>query len=99
MSDLTTPHITQELVEEALKEIQENVRAALKKHGTATHPTIHSILGDFTEEYHELITAIQSNDPIKIKAEILDLGCASVWGLISLKAINHELKSRCATAC
>lgn len=58
-------------------------RCAERK-GTENFVNAHHALGVLTEEYHELVEAVQCNNPDAIASELLDVAVAALWGLGSM---------------
>lgn len=62
----------------------EKLKDRLKKHGVYSFMGPHEILGVVTEEYQELITATHQNLRHEVKAELVDIAVACIFGLASL---------------
>lgn len=56
---------------EAIHLVEEELVRASGRHGGFS--SVHEGLGVITEEYHELIEAVRSNDPAKIREEATQL--------------------------
>lgn len=56
-----------------------------KEKGDHIYAGSHEILGTATEEYHELIDAVKSNDRQQTYAELLDLAVVCLFGMASLQ--------------
>lgn len=56
----------------------------LEEKGYGTFASRHEVQGIITEEYHELIEALKSNNTEEFRAELLDLAVACVFGVICI---------------
>ena len=61
------------------------LQEAFRKKGLGEFISSHETLGVVTEEFHELVEAVRSNDTSKIKAELMDLAVAATFGYICIK--------------
>lgn len=69
------------LFEEAL----DGINKRIAKHGSKPFHSHMEALGVVTEEYHEFIEAVRSNDHDHIRAEALDLAVAALWTLVEME--------------
>ena len=53
--------------------------------GIGTFASRHEILGVLTEEFHELMQAVENNHMGEFEEELLDIVVAAFWGVASLK--------------
>ena len=63
-------------LESSAIEIVDKTYARLHQKGWGTFSSSHEILGIITEEYHELIDAVKSNNLDKVHEELLDIAVA-----------------------
>lgn len=73
--------ITAENLNLALKESESHLIRTLERKGDGTFASTHEVLGVVTEEFHELVEAIEQNDVFKTKLELLDLATACVFAV------------------
>ncbi len=86
------PRLTKESLGTASNIIEKALRGALDKHGPLAFSSRHEILGNITEEYHELLNAIHKNEPWeKIENELADIAltCAAA---IASGHVNNRVK-------
>lgn len=67
-----------------LKEIGRWVARRVKRHGAGAFVGPHEGLGVITEEFHELVEAVQSNDRRRVRAEAIDVAVAGYWLALSI---------------
>jgi len=60
----------------------------LKRKGTKFFTTRHDGLGQITDEYNELIFAVQKNKKKRIKEEAMDVAIAAMWMVLSIEEGN-----------
>ncbi len=77
-------------IKEATLRIDQKARERLAEKGRCAFVSSHEILGVITEEYHELIDAIEKTDEKKIYDEILDIAVAAHIALASLATGGHD---------
>jgi NTP pyrophosphatase (non-canonical NTP hydrolase) len=58
--------------------------------GDGTFASQHEILGIVTEEYYEYIKAVQENDFIEAKKELIDIAVACVFGIACIDAATVD---------
>ena len=75
--------VSQETINQALDIIKAGFNRAIEKHGAGAFVGPHEGLGVLTEEYHELIDAVRSNRPDKLREEIVDVAASAIWMLVS----------------
>ncbi len=68
----------------ALNEHKLKTYDRLEEKGKKPFNSSHESLGIITEEYHELTHAVESNDIVKIRKEIIDIGVACILSLASI---------------
>lgn len=81
MSDLI---ISEDDIDQALDALKKNFLRAISKHGGEAYEHKHQILGDQTEEYHELIEAVTNDDLEGMRGELLDIAAGALWSVISI---------------
>lgn len=70
-------------VDAALEIIRDKILVKLEEKGPHSLCSIHEILGVITEEYTELVLAVQSNDHGHVMAECEDVAVGAIFGLMS----------------
>jgi NTP pyrophosphatase (non-canonical NTP hydrolase) len=73
-------------VDEVFKLIRSVLERRLKEKGTDSYASTHECLGILTEEYYELVDAVQSNDGEGFESEMIDVAVAAIWSICSKKA-------------
>ena len=76
---------------EALQTLGDLLERRLLEKGPGIYITPHETLGNVTEEFYELIGAVQSNSSAQIQHELLDTAVACLFGYISLNRCLKEL--------
>lgn len=71
-------------VDPVLAIIGNKLHSRLEEKGKHTFISPHEILGIVTEEYKELIDAVQADKLAILEHELIDVAVACVWGLVSL---------------
>jgi len=67
-------------IDDALKDLAGHLSFRLNQKGKGSLASSHEILGLATEEHFELIEAVKSDNPRRVKEELLDLAVACVFG-------------------
>jgi phosphoribosyl-ATP pyrophosphohydrolase len=75
--------IDTDTVNSVLEIIREKILSKLIEKGPHSLCSIHEILGVVTEEYTELVLAVQSNDHGHVMAECEDIAVGAIFGLMS----------------
>ena len=70
-------------IQVALEAFRENLSRRLAQHGNEMFCSTHEGLGIITEEQHELISAVHSNDVEQFRSECLDVAVAAFWAYLS----------------
>jgi len=70
-------------IQVALDALRSTLQRRLDQHGKGKFCSTHEGLGVITEEYHELVDAVQSNEPSDYKSECLDVAVAAFWAYLS----------------
>ena len=70
----------------ALSLVAQKMKVRLEHCGEGTFASQHEILGIITEEYHELVQAVQNNDKDELIEELLDVAVGAVFGIASIIA-------------
>ncbi len=87
-SHLIRPIVFRQYVREAIEAATEKLNRRLHKKGYGAFVSKHEILGILTEEYKELIDAVQS-EPVNggrnsVRAELLDIVVGCLFGVASI---------------
>jgi len=69
--------------DDALGVIRIATKRRLEEKGDGGFASVHEALGVITEEYHELVRAIESDDRKAIHGELIDVVVACVFALAS----------------
>jgi len=80
------PSISEESRNEVLLQVQETMQRRLRQKGPGCFASSHEALGIVTEEYHELVAAVESNDPESIDEEMIDIAVAALLAVMSRKS-------------
>ena len=64
----------------------------IEQHGRGAYVSHHEMLGIVTEEYKELIDAVQSNDPVDVGNELMDVAVSAIYSIASMFQKEEELK-------
>jgi len=65
----------------------------IEEKGRGVYASNHEGLGIVTEEYKELIDAVQSNDPVDVADENFDVAVGAIWMIASLMEQEDRLKA------
>jgi NTP pyrophosphatase (non-canonical NTP hydrolase) len=71
------------------------VRAAgnrIERKGKGAFVSNHEGLGIIAEEYHELLKAVRSNDPVEVAAEAMDVAIGCLFLVASLLQKEEDFK-------
>jgi hypothetical protein len=63
--------------------VRDKMLTRLKQKGPGCFVSSHEALGIITEEYHELIEAVQANDPDAVDEEMVDIAVAAMLAIMS----------------
>jgi hypothetical protein len=74
-------------IEQQIHELRNRIKSAMMEHGPGKFVSSHEILGQITEEYHELIRAVHMDKGgmAKIVPELFDLAVVAVLGVVSMR--------------
>ena len=73
-------------IDDALVIVKQKLMQRLESKGDGSYTSIHEILGIITEEFHELVDAVKSDETFQVKDECLDLGVAAVFAIACINA-------------
>lgn len=97
------PQISDELLLKAVEAATVALGKKIEKHGRGAYVSNHETYGITAEEWHELMGALQNNDPVSFAEESMDVAAALIFGLASqfekeerLKAAAQELEEKVA---
>lgn len=76
------PKLMKEFLKHSLEQISEKTNQRLEEKGEGIFVSAHEALGIITEEYNELVWAVQAN--AKIKNELLDIAVACHVAIASI---------------
>ncbi len=83
-------NIFREDIDKGVCQLHTALLKALDKVGYGAFVSNHEGLGAVTEEYHELIAAVKSNDNEAAASEFLDIAVSALFGYISIVSTNVE---------
>lgn len=86
------PEISDESILKAIEFLTRELARRMEQHGRGAFASAHESLGDLTEEYYELIGAIQSNDVVKIGEETADVAVSALWALATSIQKEEDIK-------
>lgn len=92
MSSFVRPQISEEVLLKTLEEVTKNVGTKIQRKGRGVYVSHHEALGIITEEYKELIDAVQSNNPVEVASEMMDVAVGAIWGLASMLQKEADIK-------
>jgi hypothetical protein len=78
--------LTDEVLLKAIELLTHQVGKRIEKHGRGAFVSNHEALGVMTEEYHELVGAVTSNDPMRVAEEMMDVAVSGVIAVASMVA-------------
>src|SRR5574337_1472654 len=87
------PQVTDAMLLKAIEATTVAVGRLIEKHGRDAYLSNHESLGIITEEYHELVSAVQSNDPVDIANETMDIAAACIKSLASMFEKEERIKA------
>ncbi len=70
--------------------IEKRLKRRLDEKGRYVFASNHEALGIITEEQHELVEAVQSNDESEIRVEMLDVATAALFGVVSIDCTTES---------
>lgn len=65
------------------RDVMKKLAERLVQHGPGSFIGAHEVLGILTEEWKELIDAVQANDCTQVEKELIDIAVACVFGVAS----------------
>ena len=84
------PQISSLELDAGFNDLNDAVAAKIAKHGYGIYLSNHESLGIIAEEYHELLSAVQSNNVADIRAELMDVAVGALFAVISLDVREAE---------
>lgn len=85
------PQVSDENLNKALEEMVRAVGKRLEDKGRGAFVSHHEGLGIITEEYTELVLAVQQNDPVDVASEAMDVAVGAVFLLASMFQKESDL--------
>ena len=82
--------IPQMNIDEAFAFVKEAMGRRLVEKGYGTFASSHEVLGVLTEEHHELIEAVQSNEPKAFEDELVDVAVGAIFALACLRSFTMD---------
>ena len=71
-------------ISDALRQVTMKLAERIHEKGPGIFVSSHEILGIVQEEVHEVLHAVQDNDRMAIRAELLDVAVATIFGIASI---------------
>lgn len=71
-------------IKKVAAKVHDEINRQMDIKGDGEFISYHETLGVITEEYYELIGAVQSNIPHNIKEELMDIAVACLFGIASI---------------
>lgn len=78
--------IKKRFVKKAVKLLKEKLKYRMLQKGPQSYASVHEALGLITEEYKELIDAVQSNKREDVMAELLDVAVGCIFAVACQEA-------------
>ena len=76
---------------QALHDLADQTIKRIQKHGDRPWTSHHQIYGVLAEEMAEVLDEVRSNDLKRMRAELLDVAVAAIWGVHSIdKNLGRE---------
>lgn len=72
----------------AAQDVYDKMKEVLSVKGDGAFSSTHEMLGTITEEFHELVDAVRSNDPDNVQHELKDLAVLAIFSLACFKVNN-----------
>jgi len=85
MAPLERPQLTADGIKCTFIQVQNKTQDRLNEKGSGILISRHEALGVITEEYTELISAVESGSQAEVEDELLDITVAGIVGLASLQ--------------
>jgi len=73
-------------VNDAVEAVRRKIFQRLEEKGHHSYASTHEALGIINEEHHELVEAVQANDPERFENECLDIAVACVFAIACKRA-------------
>jgi NTP pyrophosphatase (non-canonical NTP hydrolase) len=89
----TRPQVTDEILNRTLEEMVRAAGSRIEKKGMGAFVSNHEGLGIIAEEYHELLEAVRSNDPVEVASEAMDVAVGCIFLVASLLQKEADLKA------
>ena len=75
--------VSDESVEQAIAIVVGSLRFRMEEKGRESYISDFETVGLITEEYHELIAALISNDDLNVTEELIDIAVGCIFGVAS----------------
>jgi NTP pyrophosphatase (non-canonical NTP hydrolase) len=82
--------IKKRYVKIARKALKDKLNYRMKQKGPQSYASVHEALGIITEEYKELIDAVQSNDRKHVMDELLDVAVGCIFAIACNEAGGYD---------
>jgi NTP pyrophosphatase (non-canonical NTP hydrolase) len=88
MSNFKRPEITDSQIDNAVKEVVQQLNYCLEHNGPQAIVSGHEMSGLIKEETDELFSAVHDNNVEEIRSELKDVALTAIWALASMNATN-----------
>ncbi len=78
--------ITQAQIEKAIDDFKWKLQERLQQKGFGTFASSHEISGVVTEEYHEMLEAVEKNNAESLRWELMDIAVGAIFGIACIDA-------------
>lgn len=78
--------ITQEQIDKVVEAFKLNLQERLRQKGFGTLASSHEISGVITEEYHEMLEAVEKNNTESLRWELMDIAVGAIFGVACIDA-------------
>lgn len=76
--------------EQLMADVARSLARRVGKHGSGAFLSSHEGLGVVTEEYHELVEAVRSNDRRRVRDEAIDVAIGCLWLVATLDGVEAQ---------
>lgn len=88
MADILRPIVFRPFIDDAVIAARDKLNYRLRKKGYGAYASKHEVLGILTEEFKELIDAVQSQPVVggknSVREELLDIAVGCLFGIASI---------------
>jgi hypothetical protein len=92
---MTRDKVSQEVWEDVLHSVRSELVRRIAEKGDGAFASPHEAWGAVDEEVTEFKSAVQENDDLAARAELLDTIVACIWGVASMNAKSEKACAEC----